>query len=309
MPILTPNLRRIAVAGVAVLVLGGSAVGIAAAQAQPSTTPSAQQSPYQKFITALAQRLNVTPQTLQDDISKARQDAGLPDRGQGQGFPGAFGRGGPRGFGAGLDLNAAATAIGITPQQLRTELQGKSLSDVATAHGKNPADVATALKNAAHQRIDQMATNRNLSADQVNTMKTQVDQHIDQLMTQVLPQGGPGRPGAFGFGGRGIIGQGLDAAAQAIGITTQQLQQELPGKSLADVATAHGKTAADVATALKNAANSRIDQAVSSGKLSADQATTMKTNIDQRIDQFVNQTVPQRGPGRGAPGADAFELN
>ena len=305
MSILSPNLRRVAVAGVAVLVLGGSAVGIAAAQAQPSTTPSAQQSPYQKFITALAQRLNISPQTLQDDISKARQDAGLPANGSG--FPGGFARGGPRGFRGGLDPTVAAQAIGITPQQLKTELQGKSLSDVATAHQKNPADVATALKNAAHQKIDQMATARNLSADQVNTMKTQVDQHIDQLMTQVMPQGGPGR--AFGFGGRGIIGQGLDAAAQAIGITTQQLQQELPGKSLADVAQAHGKTAADVATALKNAANARIDQAVTNGRLTADQAATMKTNIDQHIDQFVNQTLPQRGPGRGAPGADDFELN
>jgi hypothetical protein len=37
-------------------------------------------------------------------------------------------------------------------------LPGKSLAQVAQAHGKNPNDVATALKNAAQQRIDQEVT-------------------------------------------------------------------------------------------------------------------------------------------------------
>ena len=298
MPTLSSSFRRLAVAGAAVLVLGGAAVGIAAAQAQPSTTPASQQSPYDKFITALAQRLNISPQTLTDSISQARQDAGLP---AGRGFPG----GGLRvrhGFGGGLELNTAATAIGIPLQQLKTELQTKSLADVATAHGKQPADVAKALKDAANARIDQMATARGLTADQVNMMKTRIDQRIDQLMTQVLPQRGGGRGGEFG--GRGILGQGLDAAAQSIGITTQQLRQELPGHSLADVAKAHGKTANDVAQALKNTAHQKIDQMAAARGLTADQVNTMKTNADQRIDQFVNQTLPQRAPGSSSQGAE-----
>lgn len=59
-----------------------------------------------------------------------------------------------------------------------------------------------------------------------------------------------------------------------------------------------------MATALKNAANAHIDQQASARGLTADQVSTMKTNIDQKIDQFVNQPLPQRGPG-----ADASELN
>src|SRR5262249_51300706 len=117
------SIRRLGVAGIAVLILGGAAVGIAAAQAAPPATPTAQQNGYQKFISALAQKLGISVQTLESDISQARQDAGLP---AGNGFPGGPGRGGPRGFGFGADLNAAATAIGITPEQLRTELPGKS---------------------------------------------------------------------------------------------------------------------------------------------------------------------------------------
>jgi polyhydroxyalkanoate synthesis regulator phasin len=307
MKLLPPSLRRIAIAGAAVLVLGGAAVGIAAAQAQP--TPSGQaQTGYQKFIDALAKRLNIPTQTLETAVTQAKQDAGLPA--DGRGFPGAFGRG-PRG-GFGLNLNTAATAIGITPQQLKQELPGKSLAQVAQAHNKTGADVATALKNEAHTRIDQAVTNGRLTADQANTQKTQADQRIDQFVNQVMPQGGPGGrgPGGFGFGfggrGFGFIGAGLDAAANAIGITPQQLRQELPGKSLAQVAEAHNKTGADVATALKNEAHTRIDQAVTNGRLTADQANTQKTQLDQRIDQLVNQVLPQRGPNPnpGQSGAD-----
>jgi hypothetical protein len=53
-----------------------------------------------------------------------------------------------------------------------------------------------------------------------------------------------------------------DVAAQAIGISPQQLRQEIPGKSLAQVAEAHGKNSADVASALKTAANQRVDQGI-----------------------------------------------
>ena len=72
--------------------------------------------------------------------------------------------------------------------QLQQELPGKSLSAVATAHGKNPADVATALKNAAHTRIDQQFTAGRLTADQATQQKQQADQRIDQQMTEVVPQ-------------------------------------------------------------------------------------------------------------------------
>jgi polyhydroxyalkanoate synthesis regulator phasin len=296
------SIRRGLVAGCAVAVLGGAAVGIATAQAQPTPTPSGQQSGYQKFVDALAKRLNVTSANLQTAIGQARTDAGLPANGPG--FAG--GRGGRGGPGAGrpgfgLDLNTAATAIGIPAAQLRTELSGKSLAQVATAHGKTAADVATALKNAAHTRVDQAVTAGKVTADQATTQKTQTDQRIDNLVNQVVPQGGPGGSGGRpGFGGRGGFGADLSAAATAIGIDATQLRTELNGKSLAQVATAHGKTASDVTTALKNAAHTRIDQAVTAGKLTADQATTQKTATDQRIDQLVNQVMPQRGTGKGA---------
>jgi hypothetical protein len=120
-----------------------------------------------------------------------------------------------------------------------------------------------------------------------------------------MPQGGAGNgrgPGGAGPGGRpGFLGAGLAAAAKAIGITPQQLMTEIRGKTLTDVAQAHGKAPTDVANALKTAANQRIDAAVAAGRLTADQGNTQKSQVDQRIDQFMTQVVPQRGNGGPPP--------
>jgi len=174
------------------LLLGGSAVGIAAAQTAPAPSPVTTatagqgQASYQAFIDALAKRLGISSAMLQTAIGQARADAGLP---AGGGFgPGHGGPGGPgRPGGFGRNLSAAATAIGIPVAQLQQELPGKSLTDVAKAHSKNPADVATALKNDAHQRIDQAVASGRLTADQATQQKQQVDQRIDQQMTEVKP--------------------------------------------------------------------------------------------------------------------------
>jgi hypothetical protein len=186
------SLKRGLAAGGAVLVLGGSAVGIASAQTAPAGTPSTtSQTPrpgYQAFLDALAKRLNISSSTLQTAIDQARTDAGLP-AGGGFGHEGG-GQGGPGGPGGrgGQDLNAAATAIGIPVAQLQQELATRSLADVATAHGKTPADVATALKNAAHTRIDQEVASGRLTAAEATQQKQQIDQRIDQRMTEVRPQ-------------------------------------------------------------------------------------------------------------------------
>jgi len=281
------SVKRTLAAGGAALLLGGSAFGIAAAQTAPTTptTQPGQSKPgHQAFIDALAKRLGISSATLQTAVGQARTDLGSTATG---GFgPGHGELRGPRG---GADLNAAATAIGIPVTQLQQELATKSLADVATTHGKSPVDVAAALKNAAQQRIGQEVSVGRLTAAQATQAKQQTDQRIDEQMTQVGPPGRAGGPRGFG--------RNLDVAATAISISPAQLQQELPGKSLAQVAQAHGQNPADVATALKNAEHQRIDQAVTAGRLTADQAAHQKQQADQHIDQQMTQVVPTTRAG------------
>ena len=191
--------RRVLLGLGATVILVGAAVGVAAAQQSPAPSPSPgtttqQQRPgFNAFLDALAKRLNINRDQLNQAISGARSDVGLPANG---GFPGRGPGGpGPRGFafGRGMELNTLALALGITPDQVRSELPGKSLTQLAQAHGKSAGDVANALKNAEHQRIDRAVANGRLTADQGNQAKQRGDQRIDQLMTRTFPQGGPGR--------------------------------------------------------------------------------------------------------------------
>jgi polyhydroxyalkanoate synthesis regulator phasin len=289
--------RRALLAGGAVLVLGGAAVGIAAAQTAPTTTTGQQQgqSNYAKFIASLASKLGIQPADLESKISQARTDAGFP---AGNGLPGRGGPGGQRG-GFGAESGVVTSLLKIDAQTLRTELQTKSLAQVASEHGSNGAAVATALKDDAHKRIDAAVTAGRLTTDQANQQKTQADQRIDQMVNQVMPQGGPGGPG-----GRGGFGADSTVVTSLLKIDAQTLRTQLQTKSLAQVASEHGSNGAAVATALKDAAHKRIDAAVTAGKLTADQATQQKTQADQRIDQSINQVMPQRGAGRGADAED-----
>ena len=220
-------LKRGAVAAGAALMLAGGAAGIVGAQ-QATQTPRASVTPapgaqgqgaqqaqqrYDQFLSTLAGKLGVTVDKLKQALGDTQKELGLPDHRIGP-FggprPGPGGHGGPGGPGVpgfardllGLGLDTAAQAIGITPEQLRQELPGKTLTDVAKAHNVDPAKVATALKSAASARTDQAVANGRLTAEQATQLKQRESQMIDELMTRQLPVPGqlgqPGGPGAQG---------------------------------------------------------------------------------------------------------------
>ena len=225
--------KRSLVALGAAVVLGGGAFGVVAAQtatptrpAQTQGTPAAGQ-PAQReeqFLTALAGKLGVTVDKLKQAIADARKDLGLPDGGPGFGFggPGGPGHHGPGGPGGPVSFDVAAKTIGITADQLRQELPGKSLSDVAKAHNVDATKVADALKADAATRIDQAVKDGKLSADKAAQAKTDANSRIDQMMTQAMPQppsggqGGPGGPGVF----RGPRPQGTPGTQRSSSTTT-----------------------------------------------------------------------------------------
>jgi hypothetical protein len=108
-----------------------------------------------------------------------------------------------------------------------------------------------------------------------------------------------GRLGAgFGHAGfhRGLRGFG-EAAAAYIGVTREQLRQELiGGKSLAQVATEHGKSVDGLKQAIVDAAKKRLDGAVSAGRLTSAQEQNLLDRLKSNIDDLVNQTGLPSGP-------------
>ena len=157
------------------------------------------------------------------------------------------------------------------------------LSDAANRLGVSSAKLQDALKQAALDRVDAAVAAGRLTNAQADRIKQRIESR---------------RLGAgFGHAGfhRGLRGFG-EAAATYIGITREQLRQELMGgKSLAQVATAHGKSVDGLKQAILDAAEKKLDAAVSAGRLTSAEERNLLDRLKSRIDDLVNHTGPPSG--------------
>jgi hypothetical protein len=156
------------------------------------------------------------------------------------------------------------------------------ISDAAGRLGITPTKLSEALKQALLDRIDAA-----VAAGRIT--KTEGDALKQKINSNDFPLIGGGRPdfGHFGFFGR------LDAAANYLGLTEAQLHSELAsGKTLAQIAKDHGKSADGLVNALVDAAKQKLDAAVQAGKLTQAQADQMLSDLRSRITDLVNGKLP-----------------
>ena len=177
--------------------------------------------------------------------------------------------------GTGNWLTTAATYVGITEAALRTELAtGKSLADVAVAHGKDRAGLVAALTAAASTQIQTLVDTKN-----------------------PLPAGRGGGPG--GLGESRLEGDDLTATATYLGITEADLRTKMQaGQTLAQIAAAtNGKTRDGLIQALVTAETTEIDAALTAGKITAAEATAQKATLTAQATAIVDNTRPAGVPG------------
>ncbi len=184
----------------------------------------------------------------------------------------------------GPQLEAAAKAIGISEDDLLTALQGgQSIAQVAEAHDVEVQTVIDAMVKAATERLQA-------------AIDGLPDRMAEVVAREGLPEHGPGH-------GHGHFGVGLDAAAKAIGIDSEELRTALhDGSTVAEVAQAHGVEVQAVIDALVADAQAKLDQAVTDGRLTEARATEIKANLPDRITAMVNGEGPFRA---GHPDDDA----
>ena len=184
--------------------------------------------------------------------------------------------------GKGSYFTAAATYIGITEAQLRTELgTDKSLADVAIAHGKTRDGLIAALTAAQQQDIATLVDQKGIGA-------------------RPNPANGYGPGPGFGRGprDRNVIGDSEAAAATYLGTTEADLETKMrAGQTLAQIANATaGKSRDGLLNALVSDATAKVDAAQKAGTITADQATQLKANLSTRLAQLVDNSGPF--PGR-----------
>ena len=205
------------------------------------------------------------------------QAAGTDAPASGAAAPGAIAPGAPapkpglRAKGGGR-LAAAAKALSMTPGDLMAQLQGgKSIADVARSKGIDPATVIGAMV-----------------VDAQSHLKDQITADVNRPFAPKGPKGSGHSRGA-----------NLSTVAGAIDIPEATVRSELmDGKSLAQIAQAHGKTAEAVISALVTERTSQIDSQVAAGTLTQAQADTIKSTLNDRITAMVNHVPQPGGPGR-----------
>ncbi len=207
---------------------------------------------------------------------------------------GGPGPGGPHGPG-GPGSAAIATYLGLSQADLRTQLEsGKTLAQVATAQGKSVSGLEDAIYADAKAHLDQAVADGKLTAAQEQTMLSELKSHLDDLVNRT---GGP--PAGDRGPGKGPGPQFGAAAASYLGLTEAELRTQLEsGKTLAQVATAQGKSVEGLKQAILTAAKTKLDADVAAGKLTAAQEQTMLDNLKAHIDDIVNNAGPPRGPKR-----------
>jgi hypothetical protein len=116
-----------------------------------------------------------------DAILAKLKDAAATTNGAKPATPGAKGKAAIHG--AHGDLAGAATYLGLTTDQIRTQQKaGKSLAEIATGAGKTRQGLIDALTATAIKRIDDAQKAGKLTADQATKMKTGIAERIGKLV-------------------------------------------------------------------------------------------------------------------------------
>jgi hypothetical protein len=186
------NSKRMAKAGLALGLIGGSAAGFAlvtpgvsgaqTTTTAPSTTTSSDTQPDREA------QLRETLKPLLDNgtLTQAQVDAVVGA------LKAAEPVGGHRGGGGGADLSVAATTIGVSADELRTALQsGQSIADVATAKGVAPQAVIDAMVAAMNQRLAASVTAGKLTQAKADELAASAATRISDVVNGVV-QPGPG---------------------------------------------------------------------------------------------------------------------
>jgi hypothetical protein len=173
--------------------------------------------------------------------------------------------------------------------QQRTQMADAYITRLAQNLGVTPDRLRDALKQTALQEVDAAVARGDLTAQQAQTAKDRINSDEFGGFGFAFGRGGPGGPG----GGHGIFVE-RDQLAQFLGITAEQLRTESEGKSLAQVAQAHGKTRDQLIQFIISSAQTRLAADMQAGRLTQQQADQRLADLRSKVGEMVDQ-VRQAG--------------
>jgi hypothetical protein len=179
----------------------------------------------------------------------------------------------------GVLLKAAAQYLQLDRPALAHDIRsGQTLAQIATARGKSVSGLEAAMVAAVRTKLDAAVASGRLTGAREQAILQRTQTLVDRLVNAKLSV----RPVAKA--------RLLAVAARYLGIKPKALLTELKGKSLAQVAASHGKTAAGLKDALLAPFKARLDRAVAAGRLGPADAQAKLARISARLDALINKT-------------------
>jgi hypothetical protein len=201
------------------------------------------------------------------------------------------GSGGPAGGAGPPGAAAIATYLGLTADDLRADLQkGQTLAQIAAAQGKTVSGLEAAIVADAKAHLDVEVTAGTITAAQETSRLTDLTSHVADLINSTGPPAGMRGPGG---------GPGGAAIADYLGLTAAELRADLQkGQTLAQIATAQGRSVTGLEAAIVADAKTHLDAAVAAGKLTTAQEASMLADLTSHVADTVNSTGPPAGGTR-----------
>lgn len=163
------------------------------------------------------------------------------------------------------------------------------LENVADRLGVSTEALSDAIKGARVDQVEQALADGKITQEQADRAKEAIESGEGRGFFG--PGGGRGHHGGFGHRG----GMGLSAAADYLGVTAEELRDELhEGKSLATIAGEKGKSVDGLKAAMLKDATAKLDEAVAAGRITAEQKATMLERLAEKIDRIVERTPGAR---------------
>jgi len=181
-----------------------------------------------------------------------------------------------------LLLKAAAQYIGVGKADVVKDARaGKTLAQIATAHGKTVDGLKAAMLAAVKAKLDTAVGAGKATSAQEQTKLDRASKLIDRIVNAKIGK----------VTRRAEKSRLLHAAARYIGVTPKALAADLKaGKSLAQVATTNGKTADGLKGALVKPFKAHLDKAVAAKRITAAQAQERLAKVSARLDKLISRT-------------------
>lgn len=243
--------------------------------------------------------------------------------GPGGGWGGMMDRGGPWGGPENSLIAVAAEKLGLTTQELLTELQaGKTIAEVAAEKNVAVDTIVEAVIAPRAERLNQLVTDGQLTQEQADAMLTLMKANVTERINAEWPAGGfgrgMGRMGGMMGGGRwgggmmgGMMGGGrwggpgtspMSTVAEELGLTPTELVTELrAGTSVADVAAEKNVAVDTIVDAVLAPRADRLNNLVAKGQLTQEEVDNRLANLRVDVVDWLNQSW---GYQNTAPGAE-----